>query len=280
MIFPNKVFSIWNWRSIDPQRLHIIKWTNMNEISRQSASVWCTDLLWTATWRSTHFVYGCTVITTSTLSPYETHASSQNSLSSSQSHALLMTRPERDSETHTVSQCNGWQPWERSCERTLVCVCVCVTKQVGWTPSVISCVNCHWTNGKAADDRKAAIGSFLPLSSWQQPLWPTTTSGASSVFFCFLLNITFCMCDAIISSFCWRNTLQWSPQPASTHSKLLQRAQLCNIHFPYLNINNNQRDQCLLVRRRSAESLRGHLAFKRINSCITFFKLVYTFYRK
>lgn len=36
------------------------------------------------------------------LSPYETHASSQNSLSSSQSHALLMTRPERDTETHTV----------------------------------------------------------------------------------------------------------------------------------------------------------------------------------
>lgn len=36
------------------------------------------------------------------LSPYETHASSQNSLSSSQSHALLMIRPERDTEKHTA----------------------------------------------------------------------------------------------------------------------------------------------------------------------------------
>lgn len=61
------------------------------------------------------------------LSPYETHASSQNSLSSSQSHALLMIRPERDTETHTTFPsvttgclCVWMYVW------VSVCVCVCV----------------------------------------------------------------------------------------------------------------------------------------------------------
>lgn len=106
------------------------------------------------------------------LSPYETHASSQNSLSSSQSHALLMIRPERDTETHTASpsvtaDCLCVNACMNVCVFVCVCVCVCiyVIKQVGWIPSVISCVNHRRANQKADDDRKAAIGSCSLLSS-------------------------------------------------------------------------------------------------------------------
>lgn len=83
---------------------------------------------------------------------------------------------ERDTETHTAfptvtASCLCERVYE--CISLCVHVCVCVTKQVGWIPSVISCVNCQRANQKADDDSKAAIGSHSLLSSWQQPLWPT-----------------------------------------------------------------------------------------------------------
>lgn len=103
---------------LDHERPHMNLLTNLNILPEICPLwTWRTALLWTALWRSTHFVYGCTVITTSALSPYETHASSQNSLSSSQSHALLMTRPERDTETHTA-----FPSVTAGCLRERVCV--------------------------------------------------------------------------------------------------------------------------------------------------------------
>lgn len=82
-----------------------------------SSLLMADDQLGVDMWRNTHFVSECTVKTaTADVSPYEKHALSQNSLSSSQSHALLMIRREKDSETQ-------WFPAWRLAAR--VCVFMC-----------------------------------------------------------------------------------------------------------------------------------------------------------
>lgn len=186
------------------------------------------------------------------LSPYETHASSQNSLSSSHSHELLMIRPERDTETHTMfptvaAGCLHGHAYEHTPVRVCV-VCVCMTKQVGWIPSVISCVNCR---REPIKKKMMTVKQPLALlSSWQQPQWPTTISSVPGMrAICFLLHITTShMCDAIISSVCWRNARVYN-EPCSLHrhiAKLLHRVHLYNIQLcisPQFNTNNNQTDQ-------------------------------------
>lgn len=80
------------------------------------------DQLGVDMWRNTHFVYECTVKTaTADVSPYEKHALSQNSLSSSQSHALLMIRRERK----TLKQ--SFPVWRLAAP---VCVYICVCEWV------------------------------------------------------------------------------------------------------------------------------------------------------
>lgn len=169
------------------------------------------------------------------LSPYETHASSQNSLSSSQSHALLMIRPERDTETHTVvPSVTAGCLCERVYEHTSlgVCVCVFVTEQVGWILSVISCVNCERANQKADDDRKAAIGPCSLPSSWQQ-LSVTSFHLQRLQHVCYLFlvahnNISHVWCHHFKRLLTQCSCLQWTLRPASTHSELLQRVRLNN----------------------------------------------------
>lgn len=101
------------------------------------------------------------------LSPYETHASSQNSLSSSQSHALLMIRPERDTETHTVfpSVLAGW----RICVWKHVCAYMWLNR-LGWIRLMIGWVNCYWANQKSRKWQRS--------SHWLKPatVIVTTTS--------------------------------------------------------------------------------------------------------
>lgn len=121
-----------------------------------------------------------------------------------------------------VSQCDDWLPvrmhvWYPS-------VCVYVTKQVGWICSVISWVKCQRANQKADDDSKAAIGSHSLLSSWQQPLWPTTISTVSSMgcylFFVAHNNISYVWCHHFKRLLTQHSCLQWTLQPASTRFRL------------------------------------------------------------
>jgi len=153
------------------------------------------------------------------LSPYETHASSQNSLSSSQSHALLMIRPERDTEAHTVfpSVMFGW--W--ICVWMHVCVRTYVTKQVGWILLVISWVNCQRANQKADDDNEAAIGSDSLLPSWQQT--SVTNCHHQCLHYVFLrlvahTNISHVWCHHFKSLLTQHLCLQWTLKAASTQT--------------------------------------------------------------
>lgn len=158
------------------------------------------------------------------LSPYETHAWSQNSLSSSQRHKLLMIRPERHWNTHCVSQSDGGL---NPCLTARLCERVCL----GRIHSLISRLHDQAANQKADDDSTVLIGSGALLSWWQQPVTSFSLSPMSPLYVCvcfvFLLHITTLhMCDAIISSVCWRNACVYN-EPCSlhrhVHSKLLQR---------------------------------------------------------
>lgn len=120
--------------------------------------------------------------------------------------------------------------------------CVCFCEQVGWILSVMSCINYQRANQNADDDGKAAIGSRSLPSSWQQPLWPTTISSVSSMCaICFLLHITtFHMCDAIISSLCWRNARVYN-EPCSLHRHIANFfREFAWIILPFLPLQHKQ----------------------------------------
>lgn len=125
------------------------------------------DQLGVDMWRNTHFVYECTVKTaTADVSPYEKHALSQNSLSSSQSHALLMIRREKDSETVFPSVTAG-----------SLCACVSDCTKINkwiWLQPIIR----SRANQTADHDCAAATGSLAcALSSrhdnnlWLAAIW-------------------------------------------------------------------------------------------------------------
>lgn len=175
------------------------------------------DQLGVDMWRNTHFVYECTVKTaTADVSPYEKHALSQNSLSSSQSHALLMIRREKDSETQCFPV---WRMAAHVCVRARVRVCVCVHAPVRvlhctkinrwiWFQPIIRSTNQHRANQRADHSWAGADGSLAgALSSrrdnnlWLAAIW----SSPSEVYYLsyFVHNIV--SHDAIISSLCWRN---------------------------------------------------------------------------
>lgn len=107
-----------------------------------------------------------------------------------------------------------------------VCECACVCMWLNRWAVVFP----HWRGCKwlvvwnfSEPIRKRVMKAKQPLAhlcyptSWQQPLWPITTATVSSMFFLFLLQITtFHICDAIISSICWRNTFVYS-EPCNLH---------------------------------------------------------------
>lgn len=168
-----------------------------------SSLLMADDQLGVDMWRNTHFVSECTVKTaTADVSPCEKHALSQNSLSSSQSHALLMIRRERKTLKHSGSQCDGWQP---------VCVCLCVgmldcIKLNGWIwIDPVRSMNQHRADhgyAAATGALARALPSHFDNSLWLAAIW----SSPSEVYYlsCFVHNIV--SHDAIISSLCWRNT--------------------------------------------------------------------------
>lgn len=158
------------------------------------------DQLGVDMWRNTHFVYECTVKTaTADVSPYEKHALSQNSLLSSQSHALLMIRREKDSETVFATVTAG---------SPFMCVCACVPhcaeiNRWVWLQPIIRSRNEHRANQTADHGCAAATGSLvralcsrLDNNLQLAAIW----SSPSEVYYlsCFVNNII--SHDAIISS--------------------------------------------------------------------------------
>lgn len=158
------------------------------------------DQLGVDMWRNTHFVYECTVKTaTADVSPYKKHALSQNSLSSSQSHALLMIRREKDSETVFPSVTAG-----SPCVCLSVCLCACVSDCTKinrwiWLQPIIR----SRANQTADHDCAAATGSLArALSSrhdnnlWLAAIW----SSPSEVYYLSYFVHNNVSHDAIISS--------------------------------------------------------------------------------
>lgn len=123
------------------------------------------DQLGVDMWRNAHFVCECTVKTaTADVSPYEKHALSQNSLSSSQSHALLMIRREKDSVAPSVT---AGSP--------CVCVCMRVCYTVQKLTGGFEMIPIRSKKNQHREDRGYAaatgpLASCALLSSWQQSL--------------------------------------------------------------------------------------------------------------
>lgn len=131
------------------------------------------DQLGVDMWRNTHFVSERTVKTaTADVSPYEKHALSQNSLSSSQSHALLMIRREKGSETQWFSV---WRLAAHLC--VFVCRCVgmldCI-KLNGWIwIDPVRSMNQHRADqgyAAATGALARALPSHFDNSLWLAPL--------------------------------------------------------------------------------------------------------------
>lgn len=165
-----------------------------------SSLLMAEDQLGVDMWRNTHFVSECTVKTaTADVSPYEKHALSQNSLSSSQKPCII------DDQTRE----RLWNTVVPSVTAGSPCVCLgmldCI-KLNGWIwiDPVRSMNQQRADHGYAA--ATGALARALPSHSdsslWLAAIW----SSPSEVYYlsCFVHNIV--SHDAIISSLCWRNT--------------------------------------------------------------------------